>query len=150
MSEILPCTPRRDPVMPRRHRDAQEARALLAHARARGLSQAALAEELGVHPDTVHNWARRERALASTTSAGTCAGGSRRSREDTVSFVPVRVFESDASHHRSTRPVDADSAIEIVLERALGDRDVLLRLPRGVDADDLRALLGVITEHSRC
>jgi transposase-like protein len=131
----------------RRHRDADESRALLADARARGLSQAALAEELGVHPNTVHNWARREREGSSCALARTPHA---RPTRDSVSLIPVRVLDVAASARGGNRAVDPALGAELVLERVLGGRDVLLRLPRGIEAEDLRTLLNVITESARC
>ena len=129
--------------MPRRrkrHRSVEEVRVLLARARERGLSRCALADELGVHPNTVSNWVRRERDGGPSC---TPRSGSERS-PCAVSLVPVRVVEPVGG--QSSR--DGVSGLELVVERVVGDRDVTLRLNHGFDPDDLRAVLAAIAQHA--
>ena len=109
----------------RAHRCAEETSELLARARARGLTSRELAEELGVHPNTVGNWIRRERA----------------STRDQLPLLPVRVVAPDAARESSRDP--ADRGIEVLVD------DVVLRLPPSVDAGDLRTVLSVLGE-GRC
>jgi transposase-like protein len=91
----------------RRHRDADEVRELVAEFRESGLSRAAFALRVGVHPNTVTNWLRREAD----------DGESHR-------IVPVRVKVATA---------DPTGEIEIILRSGIRigvrrgfDRDVLL------------------------
>lgn len=128
------------PRRKRRHRSVEEVETLLGRARARGLSQRQLAEELGVHPNTVGNWLRRERSHRPSRAQP----GSERS---VCSLVPVRVAEPIASAEESCSG-DGESRLELVVERALGDRNVTLRLSHGFDPNDLRSVLEAIAEHT--
>lgn len=117
----------------RKHRRPEETRDLLARARVRGLTARELAAELGVHPNTVGNWVRRERETAPRAN-GRGPGS--------VSFVPVRVVDPRSDAQAMGRD-GAERGIELMVDR------FIIRLPRSVDADDLRTVLAVL-EDERC
>jgi len=122
----------------RRHRSAEETRDLLARARCRGLSQRELADELGLHPNTVGNWIRRERDGAGDRHQPRASVSELRS----ATLVPVRVV-SEAPSDESARH-SADRPIEIVLEDACGRRSIVVRLAEGVRAQDLETVFSVL------
>ena len=124
------------PKKNRRRRGVEEIRALLAQAREDGLSQRELAEQVGVHPNTVGCWVRRERANSGSALATTRQSGK-------ASFVPVRVTESEAA----CRQVEDDGRIAVTLEGGFASRDVKIVLPDSVRSDDFRALFKIGRAH---
>ncbi len=125
------------PKRQRRRRGVEEIRALLAQARESDLSHDEIAEQAGVHPNTVGRWVRQERADGGATFESTTSGAE-------PSFVPVHVVGT-ATVPRETV---CDGRIAVTIEGAFASRDVQLVLPHGVDPDDLRVLFGVLAQHS--
>lgn len=122
--------------MPRREEEVQrvaegrgywredDARVVVEAWRASEISVAAFARRYGLSPRRITRWAKR---LDEDSSA--------------VRFHPVRVVTSTAM----PTPLGDSPSIEIVLEGGLR-----VRVPAGVDPSELRQVLDVVVEHSRC
>ena len=111
------------PPARRRRRGLDEVRELLEYARENSLSRSQLAAELGVHVNTIGQWARRVREADAHAQENT--------------LVPVRVVDEVA-------PVR--QALELELPGVFAGRDVRLRVPVGHDPATLRSLLTTLEE----
>ena len=94
-----------------------------------GLSVRAFCAEHGLSEPSFYNW-RRTIAERDERDEASVPGASRKSARP--AFVPLRV-------------IDASAMLEVALQRGL-----VVRVPRGFDADTLRRLLAVLEEERPC